>query len=113
MITDNQTRRLLRCAALSAAMLLMAGPAALADPPANRFQDFGQNTAAAVSAPVPSQQRNAVNRENGSLSSATISGIWPSIGDGPFAAPSATDTGRSWAETAGPLTARLSPSQAR
>lgn len=32
MITNNQTRRLLRAAALSAVLLLMAAPAALADP---------------------------------------------------------------------------------
>jgi hypothetical protein len=41
MITDNQVRQLLRGAALSASLLLMAAPAALADPQGYRAYTAG------------------------------------------------------------------------
>jgi hypothetical protein len=59
MITDNQTRRLLRGAALSAALLLMAAPAALADPQGYRSMDFSSTAPAIVNRDIPLPSRNA------------------------------------------------------
>jgi hypothetical protein len=68
MTTYNQARQLLRRTALSAAMLLVAAPAALADPPGYLFQDFDGTAPATVSAPIP-PQRNAANQEAARLAS--------------------------------------------
>ena len=70
MTTNNHARQLLRRAALSAAMLLVAAPAALADPPGYLFEDFEQVAVAVASAPVPPQQSNAANQEATRLASA-------------------------------------------
>ena len=65
MTTDSQARRLLRRAALSAAMLLIAAaPAAFADPPGYLFRDFEQTAPDVARAPVPPQQLNAANAES-------------------------------------------------
>jgi hypothetical protein len=69
MISYGQARQLLRRTALSAAMLLIATPAALADPPGYLFQDFDGTAPATVSAPIP-PQRNAANQEAARLASA-------------------------------------------
>jgi hypothetical protein len=46
MITNNQARQVLRRTSLAAALILMAAPVALADPPGYYFQDFGLSSAA-------------------------------------------------------------------
>ena len=43
MIVHNRTRHVLHRAALSAVLLLVAAPVALADPPGYLFQDFEQS----------------------------------------------------------------------
>ncbi|HEX9489909.1 MAG TPA: hypothetical protein VF930_06460 [Stellaceae bacterium] len=70
MLTNNKTGQLLRRTALSAAMLLIAAPAALADTPGYLFRDFDDTAPATVSAPVPPPQRNAANQEASGLASA-------------------------------------------
>ena len=64
MITENQTRQLLRGAALSAAMLLIAAPAAFARPPGYLYRDFEHTAPVVARAPVPPQQLNAANAES-------------------------------------------------
>lgn len=59
MITDNQARRLLRGAALSAALLLMVAPAALADPRGYRSMDFSPTAPAIVNPDIAPPSRNA------------------------------------------------------
>ena len=54
--TVPYAQRTLRRAALSAALLLAAAPAALADPPGYDFMDFNQPPAVTASAPTPMQQ---------------------------------------------------------
>lgn len=73
MISNRQVQRLLRRAALSAAILLTAAPAALADPPGYLFQDFERTPPAVVSAPLTPRQDAAANQEAGSLSSSRSS----------------------------------------
>jgi hypothetical protein len=53
--TAPYAQRALRRAALSAALLLAAAPAALADPPGYDFMDFNQPPAIAASAPTQPQ----------------------------------------------------------
>jgi hypothetical protein len=52
MIIHNRTRHVLHRAALSAALLLAAAPAALADPPGYLFQDFEQTIPSVASVPL-------------------------------------------------------------
>lgn len=70
MMTNNKAGQMLRRAALSAAMLLIAAPAALADPPGYLFRDFADTAQATVSAPMPAPQRNATNQEASRVASA-------------------------------------------
>ncbi len=58
MTVHNQTRHMLRGAALSVLLLLAAAPAALADPPGYLFQDFAQSMPRVAS--VPSHQIDSV-----------------------------------------------------
>jgi len=69
MMTNNKAGQLLRRTALSAAMLLIAAPAALADPPGYLFRDFADPATATASAPVAPLQRNAANQEAARLAS--------------------------------------------
>jgi hypothetical protein len=48
MIVHNRTRHVLHRAALSAVLLLVAAPVALADPPGYLFQDFEQSMPSAA-----------------------------------------------------------------
>ena len=64
MITNHQKRHLLRCAALWAAMLLIAVPDAFADPSENLFQDFEHTAPVVAGAPVLPWQVNAPNAES-------------------------------------------------
>ena len=70
MMTNNKAGQLLRRTALSAAMLLIAAPAALADPPGYLFRDFDDAAPATVSAPIAPAQRNAANQEAARVASA-------------------------------------------
>jgi hypothetical protein len=63
MVIKNQPRLVLRCAILSAAMLMIAGPAARADPPGYLFLDFEHSAPDVISAPVAPQQRSAAKEE--------------------------------------------------
>jgi hypothetical protein len=105
MITNNRARQLLRRAALSAAMILMAAPGALADPPGYLFQDFNQTAPAAVSAAVPSLQRDAANQDAGSLAPVGTSSLDSTLSQPGHAQLKAeqppADPGRSGARTAG------------
>ena len=64
MTTISQKRKLLRRAALWAAMLLTAAPAAFADPLGNSLRDFEHTAPVVAQAPVPSRQVNALNAES-------------------------------------------------
>ncbi len=70
MMTNNKAGQLLRRTAFSAAMLLIAAPAALADPPGYLFRDFADTAPPTVSAPIAPLQRNAANQEAARLASA-------------------------------------------
>jgi hypothetical protein len=63
MTKSKQTTRLFRHGMLAAALLLLAAPAALADPPGYYFLDFPQASPPATTAPV--SQRDAASREAG------------------------------------------------
>jgi hypothetical protein len=68
MTINNQTTRLFRHGMFAAAMLVLAAPAALADPPGYYFQDFEQSSPVATTAPVAPDQRDAASREPGAVS---------------------------------------------
>jgi len=70
MMTNSKAGQSLRRTALSAAMLLIAAPAALADPPGYLFRDFADPAPATASAPIAPLQRNAANQEAARLASA-------------------------------------------
>jgi hypothetical protein len=72
MIAHNRARLLLRRAALSAALILAAAPAALADPPGYLFQDFEQTV---PSAPVPPHQIDPASQQAASPAVAGASGF--------------------------------------
>ena len=84
MTANNQTCQLLRRAALSAAMLLIAAPAAFADPPGYLFKDIEPGAPAVVSAPP--QHPTAANAGS-SLSTAQAREVCAALGLDPSADP--------------------------
>jgi hypothetical protein len=84
MTANNQRYQLLRRAALSAAMLLTAAPAAFADPPGYLFKDFEPAAPAVVG--VPPQHPTAANAGS-SLSTAQARDVCVALGLDPSADP--------------------------
>ena len=84
MTANNQTCQLLRRAALSAAMLLIAAPAAFADPPGYLFKDIEPEPPAVVG--VPPQHPTATN-PGSSLSTAQARDVCVALGLDPSADP--------------------------
>ena len=84
MTAKNQTCQLLRRAALSAATLLLAAPAAFADPPGYLFKDIEPDAPAVVSA---QPHHPAATNAGSSLSTAQAREVCDALGLEPSADP--------------------------